>query len=317
MMRLRLGVTTMKRTIYAAAAVFVIAVFPAAAHGLLQPGLLHPVQVRGLFGESDEEKAARLRAEQHERDQDAGIAEVRQRISDLEQALRLSTGQNEQLSNQIRQLTARLERQQRDFDYKLCTLVAQQMGTGAAADTSGANLPCDPNAAVSALANPGSGGTLGTLPVGPRPAAPGAAPAAPGGQAAAPAVASRTQYDGAMNLLARARYDEARAAFRAFADANPRDGLAPQAVFWIGNIAYTQRDYTAAAQAFAEQIKKWPNNPQGAEAMLKLGLSLIALGEKREGCVTLGAIRGKFRNAPANILTQAATARAQSSCPRD
>lgn len=294
----------MKRTIYAAAAALVIGFYPAAANSLL-----HPAEVRGLFGESDEEKAARERAEQHERDQDAGIAELRQRIGDLEQALRLATGQNEQLANQIRQLTARIERQQRDFDYKLCTLVAQQLGAGIAPDATGVNLPCDPNAAVAALANPG-GGTLGTLPAGPQGAAPqGAAPAA--------GPPTRSQYDEAVNMLARARYDEARAAFRAFADANPRDPLAPQAVFWIGNIAYAQRDYTAAAQAFAEQIKKWPNNPQAPEAMLKLGLSLIALGEKREGCVTLGAIRGKFHNAPANILTQAATARARSSCPRD
>ena len=115
-----------------------------------------------------------------------------------------------------------------------------------------------------------------------------------------------------MNMLARMRYDEARAAFRTFADANPKDTLAPQAVYWVGNIAFVQKDYSAAAQAFAEQIKKYPTSSQGADSMLKLGQSLIALGQKKEGCLTLGAIKTKFKQAPASILSQAASARAAS-----
>jgi len=282
---------------------------PAAAANLAVP---HPVVVRGLFGESDEEKAARLKAEQRENDQDSGIAELRQRISDLEQALRQATGQNEQLTMQLRQLTDRLDKQQKDFDYKLCTLSSQVMGTGG----QNAALPCDGSGAPASQAaapsdngagfnaqvrNSGpagtasgasSGGSLGTLPAN--------APAAD---------AARGQYEEAMNLLARARYDEARAAFRGFADANPKDPLAPQAVYWVGNIAYVQKDYPSAAQAFAEQIKKYPTSPQGAESMLKLGQSLIAMGEKKEGCLTLGAIKSKYKQAPPNILTQATSAR--------
>jgi tol-pal system protein YbgF len=163
-------------------------------------------------------------------------------------------------------------------------------------------LPCDPNAAVGALAAPGGDAS--------------AAPAPLGSTAPPPESASRTQYDEAMNLLARARYDEARAAFRNFADTYPKDPLAPQAIYWVGNIAFVQKDYAAAAQAFTEQIKKYPTSPQGAESMLKLGLSLIALGEKKEGCLTLAAIKSKYKQAPATILTQAATARA-SSCPKE
>ncbi len=285
----------MNLKISAAAAAWVMVLCPA---GASSAAYLHPVEVRGLFGESDDEKAARLKAEQRENDQDAGIAELRQRIGDLENALRQSTGQNEMLANQIRELTNRIDRQQKDFDYKLCTLAAQQLGASTAPSNPGNSLPCDPNAAVAALASPSgaAGGTLGTLPAG----------------QAAPASATKGQYDEAMNLLARARYDEARAAFRAFADANPKDPLAPQAVYWVGNIAFVQKDFSAAAVAFAEQIKKYPSNPQGAESMLKLGQSLLALGEKEKGCVTLGAIKGKYKQVPAGILSQAATTRAKS-----
>jgi len=288
----------------AAVAALMVVLCPAGASSY---GALHPVEIRGLFGESDEEKAARLKAEQREADQDAAVVDLRQRIGDLEQALRQSTGQNEMLAHQIRELADRIDRQQKDFDYKLCTLAAQQLGAAAAPDASGNALPCDPNAAVAALAaphtvqapGPAQGGTLGTLPAG-----------------GAPAPATRSQYDEAMNLLARARYDEARAGFRAFVDANPKDPLAAQAVYWVGNIAFVQKDYAAAAQAFTEQIKKYPTSPQGAESMLKLGQSLLALDAKEKGCLTLGAIKSKYKQAPAAILSQAATIRAKS-CPKE
>jgi tol-pal system protein YbgF len=249
------------------------------------------VQLAGLFGESDEEKAARL---QRETDQDAEIDDLKRRIHDLELSLQRATGQNEVLSHRLQELNERVDNQKRDFEYKLCALVAQQVGAGTSADQGG--LPCDASSAMATLATPsgqaqGSGGTLGTLSEG-------------------EAQAAQQQYDQAMNMLARGQYDEARATFRAFADANPKDDLAPQAIYWVGSIAFVQKDFTAAVQAFAEQISKYPTSPQGAESMLKLGQSLLALGQKKKGCLTLGSIKGKYKQASASVLSQAATAQA-------
>jgi len=254
------------------------------------------VQLAGLFGESDEEKAARLR----EDNQDAQIADLKQRVHDLEQTLQQATGQNEQLSHRIQELSNRIDRQQKDFDYKLCSLAAQQLGAVTSPDQSGNGLPCNPDAAMGALAAPGgqmqgSGGTLGTLP-----------------QGAAAASDTRPQFNAAMNLLAKAQYDEARAAFRTFVDSFPKDEFAPQAIYWVGDIAYVQKDYAGAAQAFAEGIKKYPTSPRGPDSMLKLGQSLLAMGQKKEGCLTLGAIKSKYSQASATVLSQAASARSTS-----
>ena len=82
-----------------------------------------------------------------------------------------------------------------------------------------------------------------------------------------------------MKLLAGTQYDEARGAFRAFADAYPNDELAPQAVYWVGDIAYVQKDYPAAPRAFAEEIKRYPESTRAPDSMLKLGQSLIAMGQ--------------------------------------
>jgi tol-pal system protein YbgF len=132
---------------------------------------------------------------------------------------------------------------------------------------------------------------------------------------AAPAGVSpnRAQFDSALDMLAKARYDDARAAFRSFADSNPGDELTSQAVYWIGDIAYVQKDYAGAAHAFVEQIQKYPKSSRGPESMLKLGQSLIAMGQTKEGCKTLGALPSQYPAAPKTFVAEAASIR-KTSC---
>jgi tol-pal system protein YbgF len=143
-------------------------------------------------------------------------------------------------------------------------------------------------------------GVLGTLPMGSGPVA--SVPAAPAGNS--------TQYDQAMNLMSRAQYDEAQATFRAYADANPDDtDLSPQAIYWVGNISYVRQDYAPAARAFAEVIKKYPKSARASDAMLKLAQSFMGMGQKTEGCTTLGLIKTKYPQANPQTLSQAASLR--------
>jgi tol-pal system protein YbgF len=273
------------------------------------------VRTAALFGESDEEKAARLAKEQS---QDASIAQLAQRVNDLEDSIRRLTGQMEQLDHKLSDVNARIERMQKDFDYKLCTLTAHQLG----ADTDGGDggLPCTaggsspvstppPVSGAPRLSPPP--GVLGTIPSNqPLPlAAPGSPDA--GGPAAG---ATRPQFDAAMNMLSKAQYDEARAAFRNFADTYPKDPLASQAVYWVGDIAYVQKDYPNAARAFAEEIKKYGSSPRAPASMLKLGQSLIALNQKQEGCTTLGALPSKYPQASQSVLAQAKAAHKAARC---
>lgn len=292
------------------------------------------VQVAGLFGDDEEEQAA----QQREQAQDASQANLTQRVNDLEESLRQLTGQVEEANHRADELQQRMIRMQKDFDYKLCTITAQQLGASSEGGDQTQNaLPCNPGGAEqfppaqsvtppaqnmlpsdppqngqSQLAPPP--GVLGTLPQGtPIPkSSPGPAAATP---TTAPAASgNRGQFDAAMNLLARAQYDEARGAFRSFADTYPKDDLAPQAVYWIGDIAYVQKDYPGAARAFAEEIKKYPTSPRAPESMLKLGQSLIAMNQKEEGCTALGALSDKYPKASKTVLRQAREARKQSGC---
>ncbi|HEX3672923.1 MAG TPA: tol-pal system protein YbgF [Rhizomicrobium sp.] len=284
------------------------------------------LEVAALFGESDAEKAAR---EQHEQNQDQGIAALNARASDLENSLRNLTGQVEQLDHRIAVMNDRMERMQKDFDYKLCTMAAQQLGA-----SSGDNaLPCNGSQVAGSVAAappanvapapqnfPPSGaaasgppqhlapgpGVLGTIPSNTPLPLP---PAAGAQQGDMPPPVAHPEFDKAMNLLAKAQYDQAAAAFRGYVDAHPNDPLAPQALYWVGDIQYVQKDYAGATHSFAEGLKKYPTSARAPDSMLKFAESLIALDQKKEGCAALAAFASKYPNATKPVAARAAAER--------
>ncbi len=288
-----------------------------------------------IFGESDEVKAAR---QAHEDAQDAQIAQAQARLQQMEDKLRgltdsltRATGANEELMHQIELLNGKIESQNRDFTYRVCMLSAQQLGadpntfncgaTGAAPamGAMGAPQAVQPGAMLPPI---GGGdaqpqqmgrapGMLGTLPMG----SGAGGPPTQLSSAALPPAQGNSQFDVGMNLLARAQYAEASAAFRAYADSHPEDqDLSPQAIYWIGNIDYVRQDYPTASRGFAELIKKDPKAQRAPDAMLKLGQSLLAMGQKSEGCTTLGALKAKFPSASDATVAAAAAARKAAAC---
>jgi tol-pal system protein YbgF len=282
-----------------------------------------------LFGPSDEEKAA-VRA--HEDGQDNAITQATDRIRQLEDRVRgltsslsQATGTNEELAHQIRQQNEKIESMQKDFAYRLCTLSAQQLGASDAMNCSAAGTasampqsyapspqamrPGDPLPPIEAVP-PRNFDPAPPPPVRGRP--PGTLGTLPGGSVPmnGPAPGNTAQYDAAMNLMSRAQYSEAAAAFRSYADANPDDGdLSPQAIYWVGNISFLRQDYAGAARTFAETIKKYPKSSRAPDAMFKLAQSFMAMGQKTEGCTTLGLIRTRYPDASPQTLGQAATLR--------
>jgi tol-pal system protein YbgF len=165
------------------------------------------------------------------------------------------------------------------------------------------SLPADQNGRPLSSSGPSYGGPtrLSSMPPAPPPQ-----PAMRGG--------GSSQFDAAMNLLSKAQYNEAAGAFQSYADANPDDTeLTPQAIYWVGNINYVQRNYEPAQRSFAEVIKRFPKSERAPESMLKLAQSFLALGQKSEGCTTLGLIKTKYPQAPDTTLATAASLR-RTSC---
>lgn len=299
---------------------------------------LAPLAARAqIFGPSDEQKAHEASQDSNLQQLDGQTQQLQSRVQELEEKVRgltdslaQATGNNENLSHQLEVMNDKMERQNRDFTYRLCTLSAQQLGADQATLNCGAGGGPASTAMPSALPpreqpgtslpplgdNSGPGrppGILGTLPANGAPTSlSNAAPVGPSAPAGGPG-----EFDRSMNLLAKAQYAEASAGFRAYADNHPDDAdLAPQAIYWVGDIDYVQQKYPDASRDFAELIKKYPKSSRAPDAMLKLGQSLLALGQKPEGCTALGALKSKFPDASDGTLTAAANARKAASCPR-
>jgi len=269
------------------------------------------VRVAGLFGESDEERAARLAREQN---QDTQINQLNQQVNDLQESIRRLTGHVEMLDHKLDEANSHMERMQKDFNYKICNMTAQQLGEDAGSLNCAGGGMASPATGVSPNNAPHLSpppGVLGTIPS--DQPLPLAAPGTPDAGGTAPS-ATKPQFDAAMGLLGKSQYDEARAAFRNFADSYPQDPLTPLAVYWVGDIAYVQKDYPNAARAFAEEIKKYGSSARAPESMLKLGQSLVAMKQKQEGCTTLGALQVKYPKASPNVLAQAKAARKEAGC---
>lgn len=231
------------------------------------------------------------------------------RIDELEEGLGRVTGQMEVLGHQVDELTQKADRLQKQIDLQAAekaraeadAQTAPQAPSQGTNQLASADKPAAPPA-DSGLAKPS--GVLGTLPAGstlPTPAPDNADP--------------RKQFDAAMALLARAKYDEASDAFRAFVDAHPEETRAPDALYWSGDIAYsTKKDYPAAARDFAELLKKYPKAQRAPDGMLKLGLALFEMGQSKEGCAAVAALPAKYPDAPAAILTRAKSVRDEKKC---
>lgn len=80
-----------------------------------------------------------------------------------------------------------------------------------------------------------------------------------------------SDYQAAFNLLKQGRYGEAESALREFAARYPQHELAPNAVYWLGEAHYVQRDYPAALAAFESVLRDYPAARKSPDALLKAG----------------------------------------------
>jgi tol-pal system protein YbgF len=114
--------------------------------------------------------------------------------------------------------------------------------------------------------------------------------------------------------MRKAKYDEAEAAFKEFLAANPDDPLADNAHYWLGETYYVRGDYARAAEAFLEGYQGNKAGPKAPDTLLKLGMSLAALGKNKEACATYGELKKTLPDAPATIKGKADKERRRLGC---
>lgn len=120
-----------------------------------------------------------------------------------------------------------------------------------------------------------------------------------------PSGSATEQYNYAFGLMKQAKYPDAEIAFKEFVAAHPKDQMAGNAQYWLGETFYARGKYMEAASAFAEGYKHYPKNPKAPDALLKLGMSLARADQKQNACVALAKLGEEFPQAAASVRQRA------------
>jgi tol-pal system protein YbgF len=128
-------------------------------------------------------------------------------------------------------------------------------------------------------------------------------PSAGGALAAtlAPSATPRDEYDLAYGYVLRKDYALAEDSFRSFLSRYPNDRLAGDATYWFGESLFQRQRFRDAAEAFLNVSTKYESASKAPDALLRLGQSLAALGEKEAACASLGEVLRKFPRASAGV----------------
>ncbi len=121
-------------------------------------------------------------------------------------------------------------------------------------------------------------------------------------------------YQRAYGLLLQQDYGAAEAALTDFLKLYPGSSLAGNAQYWLGETHYARKNYRDAAVAFLEGFEKHGDGNKGADSLLKLSLSLAALGQRDAACSSLAAFATRYNSAPAPLKQRADKERRKLRC---
>lgn len=200
------------------------------------------------------------------------------RLSQIESSQRRLTGQIEQMTYDIQQMKAKLNRISAEGgstqtprvdnrSYNRPPPGEEEYGGIRSGSTSGAyNNNDEPRGKI-----------LGTL------SSSSGSPENPG-----------TLYDDAFNDIRDARYESAAEKFQRFLKNHSTHPLAANAQYWLAETYYVRQDYKQGARLFAQNYQDYPKSAKASASLLKLGLSLARLGKKDDACLTFTQLKKEF-----------------------
>jgi tol-pal system protein YbgF len=113
------------------------------------------------------------------------------------------------------------------------------------------------------------------------------------------------QYKFATSFLKVGDYSTAERAFREFVNTNPEHNLAGNAQYWYAETFRIRQLYTDAASAYLEGYQKYPKGEKAPINLLKLGVSMVQIGEKDQGCKMINGIEKQYPNANQSVIQKA------------
>ena len=113
------------------------------------------------------------------------------------------------------------------------------------------------------------------------------------------------QYEFATSFLKVGDYSTAERAFREFVITNSEHKLAGNAQYWYAETFRIRQLYTDAATAYLEGYQKYPKGEKAPINLLKLGVSMVQIGEKEQGCKMIEGVEKQYPKANQSVLQKA------------
>jgi tol-pal system protein YbgF len=110
------------------------------------------------------------------------------------------------------------------------------------------------------------------------------------------------QYEFATSFLKVGDYNMAERAFREFVKTNSDHELAGNAQYWYAETFRIRQLYTDAASAYLEGYQKYPKGEKAPINLLKLGVSMVQIGEKEQGCKMIEGVKKEYPKANQSVL---------------
>ncbi len=113
------------------------------------------------------------------------------------------------------------------------------------------------------------------------------------------------QYEFATSFLKVGDYSTAERAFREFVLTNSDHELAGSAQYWYAETFRIRQLFTDAASAYLEGYQKYPKGKKAPINLLKLGVSMVQIGEKDQGCKMINGVEIQYPKANQSVIQKA------------
>ncbi len=113
------------------------------------------------------------------------------------------------------------------------------------------------------------------------------------------------QYEFAVSFMKIGDYETAEYALKEFIDKNKDHDLAGSAQYWYGETFRIRQLYSDAATAYLDGYQNYPKSKKAPDNLLKLGITMVQLGEKDQGCKMIAGLKKEYPKASKSVLQKA------------
>ena len=113
------------------------------------------------------------------------------------------------------------------------------------------------------------------------------------------------QYEFAVSFMKIGDYETAEFALKEFIQKNKSHDLAGNAQYWYGETFRIRQLYSDAATAYLDGYQNYPKSKKAPDNLLKLGITMVQLGEKDQGCKMISGVQKEYPKASKSVLQKA------------